>query len=385
MRNVAIIGVGSTPFGRVEGTGIVELAVSACREALAESHVHRARIQALYLGNFVGERLVNQGSLAALVAGRLGLAGIPATKVEGACASGGIALRHGVLGVALGLYDFVLVAGAEKMTSATTPEVTAALATAGDDAREMRAGLTFPGAFGVIAREHMTRYGTTRAQIGLVSVKNHAFGVANPKAQFRKPVTLDDVVNSRLIADPLRLLDCPPISDGAAAAVVCPAEMARDFHPRPIRVLGTGHATGPGTLWEMDDITTFAATVRASREAYAVAGLTPADIQVAEVHDCFTIAEIVATEDLGFFPKGKGGPAVEEGWTGLEGRVAVNPSGGLLSKGHPVGATGCAQVYEVVKQLRGEAANQVQNAEIGLAHNLGGTGVVSTVTILGRL
>jgi acetyl-CoA C-acetyltransferase len=384
MRDVAIVGVGSTPFGRVADMGIVDLAVAACREALAESHVDRSRVQALYLGNFVGERLAGQGSLAALVAGRLGLTGIPATKVEGACASGGIALRHGVFGVGLGLYDFVLVAGAEKMTSATTPEVTAALATAGDDAREMRTGLTFPGAFAVIAREHMTCHGTTRAQMGLVSVKNHAFGVANPKAQFRKPVTLDDVVASRLIADPLRLLDCPPISDGAAAIVVCPAEMARDFHSQPIRVLGTGHATGPATLWEMDDITTFAATVRASREAYATAGLTSADIQVAEVHDCFTIAEIVASEDLGFFPKGKGGAAVEERWTGLDGRVVINPSGGLLSKGHPVGATGCAQVYEVVKQLRGEAATQVRNAELGLAHNLGGTGVVSTVTILGR-
>jgi len=384
MREVAIIGVGSTPFGRIEGTGIVELAVAACRDALAESHVERAKIQALYLGNFVGERLADQGSLAALVAGRLGLTGIPATKVEGACASGGIALRHGVLGIALGLYDFVLVAGVEKMTASSTPDVTAALATAGDEEREMRAGLTFPGAFAIIMREHMARYGTTRAQVGLVSVKNHALGAANPKAQFRKPVTLDEVLGSRLIADPIRLFDCPPISDGAAAAVLCPAEWARDFHGTPVRVLGSGHATGPATLWEMDDLTAFPATVRASREAYAMAGLGPADIDAAEVHDCFTMAEIVATEDLGFFPKGKGGPAVEEGWTGLDGKIAVNPSGGLIAKGHPVGATGCAQVYELVRQLRGEAPNQVRNVEIALAHNLGGTGVVSTVTILGR-
>lgn len=385
MRDVAIVGIGSTPFGRLDGVGIVELAVSACREALVESRVDRSQIQAFYLGNFVGERLASQGALAALVSGRLGLAGIPATKVEGACASGGIALRQGFLGIALGLYDFVLVAGVEKMTSASTPDVTAALATAGDDHREMRTGLTFPGAFAVVAREHMARHGTTREQIGLVSVKNHAFGVTNPTAQFRKPVTLDEVLGSRLIADPLRLFDCPPISDGAVAAVLCPASMARDLHAKPIRILGTGHATGPATLWEMDDLTTFAATVRASREAYAMARLTPADIQVAEVHDCFTIAEIVATEDLGFVPKGKGGPAVEDGWTGLDGKVAVNPSGGLLSKGHPVGATGCAQVYELVRQLRDEAPNQVKNVDVALAHNLGGTGVVCTVTILGRL
>ena len=385
MRAVAIIGVASTPFGKLEGMGILALAVSACREALAESRVAREKIQALYLGNFVGERLAGQGALAGLVANRLGLTGIPATKVEGACASGGIALRQGFLGIALGLYDFVLVAGVEKMTSSPTAEVTAALATAGDEEGEMRTGLTFPGAFGIITREHMTRYGTTREQIGLVSVKNHSLGASNPKAQFRKPVTLDEVLASRLIADPLRLFDCPPISDGAAAAVLCPAEWARDFHPKPVRVLGSGHATGPATLWEMDDITTFPATVKASREAYAMAGVGPGGIQVAEVHDCFTTAEIIATEDLGFFAKGKGGPAVEEGRTGLDGKVAVNPSGGLIAKGHPVGATGCAQVYELVKQLRGEAANQVRICEIGLAHNLGGTGVVSTVTILGRM
>jgi acetyl-CoA C-acetyltransferase len=384
MRDVAILGVGSTPFGKVEGQGLLDLAVAACREALDESHVPRPRIQAIYVGNFVGERLANQGAVAAMVAGRLGLGGLPATKVEGACASGGIALRQGFLGVALGLYDFVLVAGVEKMTASSTAEVTAALATAGDEEGEMRTGLTFPGAFGIIMREHMARYGTTREQVALVSVKNHGLGAANPKAQFRKPVTVDQVVGSRLIADPLRLFDCPPISDGAAAAVICPAEWAREFHPKPVKILGSGHATGPATLWEMEDVTTFPATVRAAREAYAMAGVTAGDISVAEVHDCFTIAEILATEDLGFFPKGTGGAAVEAGETGLEGKVAVNPSGGLIAKGHPVGATGCAQVYELVLQLRGEAANQVRDVELALAHNLGGTGVVSTVTILGR-
>jgi acetyl-CoA C-acetyltransferase len=385
MRDVAIIGVGSTPFGKLEGRGLVDIAVAACREALADAAVPRGKIQALYLGNFIGERLAGQGALAGMVANRLGMSGIPATKTEGACASGGIALRLGVLGIALGLYDFVLAAGAEKMTAASTAEVTAGLATAGDEETEMRSGLTFPGAFAVITREYMARHGTTREQVGLVSVKNHGLGAANPKAQFRKPVRLEEVLASRLIADPLRLFDCPPISDGAAAVVLCPADWAREFHRQPVRVLGTGHATGPGTLWEMDDITTFPATVRAAREAYAMAGVTSGDIDVAEVHDCFTTAEIVATEDLGFFAPGKGGPAVAEGWTAPDGKVAVNPSGGLIAKGHPVGATGCAQVYELVRQLRGEAANQVSDCEFALAHNLGGTGVVSTVTILGRL
>jgi acetyl-CoA C-acetyltransferase len=384
MRDVAIIGVGSTPFGKLEGRGLIDIAVAACREALADADLPRERIQALYVGNFIGERLAGQGALAGMVANRLGLGGIPATKTEGACASGGIALRHAVLGIALGLYDFVLAAGAEKMTSASTAEVTAALATAGDEEAEMRSGLTFPGAFGIIMREHMARHGTTREQVGLVSVKNHGLGAANPKAQFRKPVTLREVLESRLIADPLRLFDCPPISDGAAAVVLAPAERARDLHGSPVRVLGTGHATGPATLWETDDVTSFPATVRAAREAYAMAGVHPGDVDVAEVHDCFTIAEIVATEDLGLVPRGQGGLAVEKGWTSIEGQVAVNPSGGLIAKGHPVGATGCAQVYELVRQLRGQAANQVRDCRIALAHNLGGTGVVSTVTILGR-
>jgi acetyl-CoA C-acetyltransferase len=385
MRDVAIIGVGSTPFGKLEGRGLIEIAVAACREALADARLPREEVQALYLGNFIGERLASQGAVAGMVANRLGLTGIPATKTEGACASGGIALRLGVLGVALGLYDFVLAAGAEKMTSASTAEVTAGLATAGDEEAEMRSGLTFPGSFAIVTRAHMARHGTTREQVGLVSVKNHGLGAANPRSQFRKPVTLDEVLSSRLIADPLRLFDCPPISDGAAAIVLCPADRAREFHARPVRVLGTGHATGPATLWEMDDVTTFPATVRAAREAYAAARISPGDVDAVELHDCFTTAEIVASEDLGLFARGQGGRAVEEGWSALDGKVAINPSGGLIAKGHPVGATGCAQVYELVRQLRGEAANQVRGCEIALAHNLGGTGVVSTVTILGGM
>src|SRR5262245_62030572 len=313
MRDVAIIGVGSTSFGKLPGQGLIDLAVAACRDALAESRVPREKIQALYLGNFVGERLANQGAVAGMVANRLGLAGIPATKTEGACASGGIAFRLGVLGVALGLYDFVLAAGAEKMTSAPPAEGTAGLATAGDEDAEMRSGLTFPGSFAIVTRAHMARYGTTREQVGLVSVKNHGLGAANPKSQFRKPVTLDEVLRSRLIADPLRLFDCPPISDGAAAVVLCPVDHLRDVDARPVRVLGPGHATAPATLWEMDDVTSFPATALAAREAYAMAGIQAGDVDVAEVHDCFTTAEIVATEDLGLFPRGEGGRAVEAG------------------------------------------------------------------------
>lgn len=383
-RGVSVIGVGCTPFGRHNGIGIIDLAVRACREALDDAGVPNERVQAFYLGNFVSEALVHQGSLAPMVAYRLGLRAIPCTKVEGACASSGIAFRHGVLLIGSGLCDIVLTAGAEKMTSSETATVTEALASAGDAETEMRLGLTFPGTFGIIMRRHMYQYGTTREQVAMVSVKNRRHGSANPKAHFQKPVTLEEVLGSRLISDPLRLHECPPISDGAAAAVLCASDLAKEFTHRPIEVIGSGHAMGPGTLFEMADLTTFESSVAAAREAYRMAGISPRDIDVAEVHDCFSIAEIAGIEDLGLVEKGKGGPAMEEGATALGGPIPVNPSGGLLAKGHPVGATGLAQIYEIVHQLRGEAINQVKGAEIGLAHNLGGTGAVSTVHILRR-
>ncbi len=384
MRGVSVIGIGCTRFGKQNGIGIIDLAVQACREALDDAGVPNERVQAFYLGNFVSEALVHQGSLASMVAYRLGFRAIPCTKVEGACASSGIAFRHGFLLIASGLCDIVLTAGAEKMTSSETATVTEALASAGDAETEMRLGLTFPGTFGIIMRRHMYQYGTTREQVAMVSVKNRRNGSLNPKAHFQKPVSLDEVLESRLICDPLRLYDCPPISDGASAAVLCAADIAGEFSSRPVEIVGSGHAMGPGTLFEMSDLTSFEATVSAAREAYRMAGVSPRDIDVAEVHDCFSIAEIAATEDLGFVEKGKGGRAVEEGLTAMDGPIPINPSGGLLSKGHPVGATGLAQIYGIVQQLRGEAINQVKGAQIGLAHNLGGTGATSTVHILRR-
>jgi acetyl-CoA C-acetyltransferase len=384
MRRVSVIGIGCTPFGKQNGVGIIDLALQACREAMDDAHLPGSRIDAFYLGNFVSETLVHQGSLAPIVAHRLGLRPIPCTKVEGACASSGIAFRHGVLLIASGLCDIVLVAGVEKMTSAETGAVTEALASAGDAESEMRLGLTFPGTFGIIMRRHMHQYGTTREQVAMVSVKNRFNGSTNPKAHFQKPVAMEEIMESRLICDPLRLYDCTPISDGAAAAVLCAADLAAEFTGRPVDVIGSGHAMGPATLFEMADLTTFEASAAAGQQAYREAGLGPRDIDVAEVHDCFTIAEITAIEDLGFVAKGQGGPAIADGLTALHGALPINASGGLLSKGHPVGATGLAQIYEIVAQLRGEAINQVKDAEIGLAHNLGGTGAVSTVHILKR-
>ena len=341
-------------------------------------------MQALYLGNFIGERLADQGALAPIVARRLGLDGIPATKVEAACASGGIALRHGYLTVTAGIHDVVLVAGVEKMSNIPTGEVTAALATAGDEELEMRTGLTFPGAFAMVMQAHMARYGTSREQIAAVSVKNHDNGAANPKAQFRKPTTIEEVVNSRFVAEPLRLFDCPPISDGAAAAVVCTADIARQFTTRGVRILASGQGSGPVALSGMDDLTSFPATVRAASEAFGQARIGPGDVDVAEVHDCFTIAELVATEDLGLVSPGDSGRAAEAGETAVDGRLPVNPSGGLIAKGHPVGASGVGQIYDLALQLRGEAANQVDGARVGLAHSMGGCGAAATVHILAR-
>ncbi len=384
MRDVSIAGVGSTSFGKLPDSGIVELAADACREALTDSGIPRERVQALYLGNFIGERLADQGALAPIVARRLGLDGIPATKVEAACASGGIALRHGYLTVTAGVHDVVLVAGVEKMTDIPTGDVTAALATAGDEGLEMRTGLTFPGAFAMVMQAHMARYGTSREQIAAVSVKNHDNGAANPKAQFRKPTTIEEVVSSRFVAEPLRLFDCPPISDGAAAAVVCTADIARKCAAPSVRILASGQGSGPVALSGMDELTSFPATVRAAAEAFGQAGIDPGEVDVAEVHDCFTIAELVAIEDLGLVARGEGGRAVEAGETAVGGRVPVNPSGGLIAKGHPVGASGVGQVCELVLQLRGEAANQVDGARIGLAHSMGGCGAAATVHILAR-
>ena len=385
LRKVAIIGVGSTPFGKLTNDTIVSMSVSACEDAISDSNLAREEIEAVYLGNYVGERLASEGVLAPKLANRLDITGVPTTKVEGACASGGLALRQAFLSVALGLHNFVLAVGVEKMTTSPTDAVTSALATAGDTTLEMRTGLTFPGSFAMIMQAHMAKYGTTREQVAMVSVKNHENGINNDKAMFRKATNIEEVITSRSIAEPIRLFDCPPITDGAAAAILCPMDIAHQFVQNPIELIGSGHASGPVSLTESDDITSFSASVRAANEAYKMADLTPQDIDVAEVHDCFTIAEIVAIEDLGFFPKGNGGPATEQGSTGLNGEIAVNPSGGLLAKGHPVGATGLAQAYEIVQQLRETSSNQVDGATVGLAHNLGGSGAVATVNIFKKV
>ena len=383
MRNVFVAGAGSTTFGKHVAIPIESLAVDAAARAILESGIDREDIGTLYLGNFISGPLNGKEVLAGIVGERLGLGNIPCTKVEGACASGGIAFRHAWIAVASGMCDAALVVGVEKMTHASTAEVTSALNCAMDNENDAPSGLTFPGLFGLAWRVHAHKYGTTREDVAAVVIKNKANGLKNPLAQMGAVLTLDEIRASALIADPLQLFDCCPASDGAAALVLCSESMLQLGQPR-IRVLASAQTSGSPRIANHPDLCSFEATVTAARKAYDQAGLQPKDIDLVELHDCFSIAEIIDSEDLGLVPRGLGGKWATEGRTGIGGDVAVNPSGGLLSKGHPVGATGVGQIYEVVQQLRGLHPNQVPNARIGMTHNLGGTGVACTVNILRR-
>jgi acetyl-CoA C-acetyltransferase len=386
MRPVAVIGIGKTPFGAFPGRDLRSLAVEAGEKCLKNGHTAPAQVDAFFLGNFAGPSFTGQNHLAPYVSTALGIQGVPATRVEAACASSGSAFFHAYTGVASGVYDLVLVVGVEKMTTQPTPRVTEILAGAGDCAGEIKAGSTFASLFAMIARRHMYQFGTTREHLSAVAVKNHANGALNPDAQMRKVITMEQAMAGKPIADPLNLYDCSLISDGAAAVLLAPAERASEFTDKPVRVLGIAQASDFVALDQKPDITTFPAVRRASGKAYQMAGVGPADIQLAELHDCFTIAEIIAIEDLGFAPRGEGGPFTLAGHTARTGDKPINTSGGLKSKGHPVGATGVAQICDLVLQMRCEAGErQVPRHSLGLAQNLGGSGATCVVTVLGAI
>lgn len=384
MRPVAVVGIGKTAFGAFPDRDLRSLAVEASEKALKDASVDASKIEAFFLGNFAGPEFAGQNHLAPYIASACGIRGVPATRFEDACASSGAAFYHAVSSVAAGLNDVVLVAGVEKMTSQPTPKVTEILAGAGDLGGEVKAGATFPALFAMIARRHMYQYGTTREHLASVAVKNHANGAKNPLAHMKKAITMEQALAGKPIAEPLTVYDCSLISDGAAAVVLAPLERASEFTAKPARILGIAQTSDLVALDEKDDITTLQAVRTAAARAYKMAGLTARDIQFAEVHDCFTIAEILAIEDLGFAAKGQGGPYTLAGHTAIQGEMPVNTSGGLKSKGHPVGATGAGQICDVVLQLRGEAGErQVARREIGLAQNLGGSGATCVVTVLG--
>ena len=385
MRNVAVIGVGMTKFGENWDKQLRDLFVEASLEAIEDAGVGLRDIQALYIGNMSAGEWVEQEHLGPLLADYLGLRGVPAYRVESACASSGVAFKLAFAAVSRGLYDIVLVGGGEKMTDVKTEESTHHLASAADREYEAFLGATFPSLYALMARRHMYQYGTTREQLALVAVKNHNNGSLNPKAHFRNKITIDTVLNSPMVADPLRLFDCSPISDGGSAVIIASEDVAKKFTDTPVYVIGSGYATDTIALHDREDITTIRSIVESAKIAYKMASVEPKDIDVAEVHDCFTIAEIIAYEDLGFAKKGEGGKLIEEGQTEIGGKIPVNTSGGLKAKGHPVGATGVAQIIEITLQLRGEAGKrQVSNAEIGLAQNMGGSGSSSVVHILSR-
>jgi len=368
-------------------------------------------IDAMWLGNFSNDFFMHQAHWGPIISDLIGLAPKPATRTEGACASSTLAFRDGVFAIASGFYDIVLVSGVEEMSKRPTEEVTEGLALA-TVPYEGEVGFTFPGVFGAIATAYFAKYGATRDHLMNVTIKSHNNARLNPKAQFN--MSISEIMNARIerakkkgepvptwkdekealwdpkfnppIAWPMHLYDCCPISDGAACMLLVAEDIAKSFTDNPLYLLGMGQGSGRG-LHDAPSLTSFEANKNAAAEAYGMSGLTPKDIQFAEVHDCFSMAEIVHMEDFGFFKPGEGYKAVEEGLTRLDGPMPINTSGGLKCKGHPVGATGIAQLYEVWKQLRGEAGERQipkKDLHIGAAQNLGGTGGTCTFTILER-
>jgi acetyl-CoA C-acetyltransferase len=383
---VSIVSAGLSKFGRLEGLYGRELFADAAKEAFDRCpNLNPIKdIEALFVGH-MGESYEHQGHTGPTLADWAGLLPKPAVRLESACASSGAALRTGILAILSGLHKIVMVGGVEKMTHRTTAEVTEFLAMASDMPFEQWNGITFPGLYALMATAHMHEYGTTEEQLARVAVKNHHNGTLNPKAHMQKEITVEKAMASKVVAWPLKLYDCSLITDGASCLILTHPDLAKKFTDSPVHVIGSGLASDAIGLYERKELTTLKAAKLAAQEAYRMAGVKPKDLDVAEVHDCFTIAEIVAYEDLGFCDSGKGGNLIDEGTTELEGKLPVNPSGGLKSKGHPVGATGTAQAYEIYLQLTGQAEErQVKGAEIGLSHNVGGSGATSTVHIYRR-
>lgn len=381
---VAVIGYAMTKFGELWENSFSDLFIEAGVKAIESANIEGDEIDALYIGNMSGGRFVDQEHIASLIADFAGLAPIPSTRVEAACASGGLALRHGVMAIESGLHDIVAVGGIEKMTDLPTKKVTQTLVTAADQEWEASMGMTFPGLYALIAKRHMHEFGTTREQLAMVSVKNHDNASLNENAHFQLKISIDKVLSSPLVADPLRLLDCSPISDGAACVILANEKIAKEIKKSDdiVYITASGHATSSISLHSRKNICVSDATIKAGEIAYKMAKKEPKDIDLAEVHDAFTIGEIIAIEALGFCKIGEGGKLTESGETARDGKIPVNTSGGLKAKGHPVGATGVAQAIEICEQLLKKAGKrQVKNASVGLTHNVGGSGGSAVVHI----
>lgn len=380
---VSIVSAGMSKFGKHDGLLAREIFSQAASEAFQRCPRLNPKndVKALFIGH-MGEAYEHQGHTGSAMADWAGLVGVPATRCEAACASSGAALRTGVLAVLSGLADVVIVGGVEKMTHRSTAEVTEYLAMASDYPFEQFHGVTFPGLFALMATAHMNAYGTTQEQMGLVAVKNHFHGSLNPKAHMQKEVTLETVMASRTVAWPLKLYDCSLITDGASCVVLAKPEIAKKYAEQPVHIVGSGQASDTIGLYQRQSLTSLQSTKLAAKSAFEMAQIKPQQVDLAEVHDCFTIAELLAYEDLGFCGVGESGKLIESGATRLGGYIPVNTSGGLKAKGHPVGATGTAQAYEMYLQLTGQAGSrQVKCAKVGLTQNIGGSGATATVHI----
>ena len=380
VEKVCVIGAGSTKYGKLEDS-ISDLTIQASADAIQSAGIIPKEIKAGYISNVFGVA-DKQVHLGPVVMSNLGIPERPSLSIESACGSGSVAFREAYANVAAGFYDVVLVTGVEKVTQTGTEWTTTYFSYCSDFFYEGQSGASFPGLFASMARAYLTEFKATEEDFAMVAVKNHENGLLNPKAHLRKKITVDDVMNSAVVATPLKLYDCCPFSDGASSVVICSEKFAKDHTKDYIQVIGSGRGGSPAALQGRQHLTTIPSTKIAAEAAYKMAGITPKDVDFAEVHDCFTIAEVVDTEDLGFFEKGKGVDAVREGQTKRTGQVPINPSGGLKSKGHPIGATGVGQVVEVFDQLTGKAGERtVNDAKIGLTQNFGATGASCAVHI----
>ncbi len=388
MKRVAIVGAGQSRYGDFPEKGIKELFFDAYKDMVSsvDKGLDPKMIESAYIGN-LGSGGFQLGNMSALVTEYVGLKHINSMRIENACASGGYALAAACMDVLSGTHKVAIAGGVEKMTDVSGMKQKYWLGVSGDTEYERLAGTTFSGLYALIAQRHMHEFGTKREHLSMVAVKNHKNGAQNPKAQFQREITLEQALKGPIVAAPLNLFDCCSTTDGASAVLVCDADIAKQFTDSPIYVAGFGTASDFLAIHDRESTVTLQGTRKAGEQAYKMAGLGPKDIQLAEVHDCFTIAELLAYEDLGFCEKGQAGKYIEEGHTQIGGDRPVNASGGLKSKGHPIGSTGTGQAYEMFNQLRGTAqkpTRQVKGAEIGLCHNVGGSGGTVAVTIMRR-
>jgi len=384
VNKVCILGAGSTKYGKLNES-IIEIALNASVDAIESAGITPKDIEAGYISNVFGV-VDKQVHMAPVIMSNLGISHVPGLTIESACGSGSVMFREAYANVAAGFYDCVLALGVEKVTHTGTTESTTLFSYCSDFFYEGGNGASFPGLFASIARAYMTKFKANEEDLALVAVKNHENGLLNPKAHMRKRITVDDVLNSPVVASPLKLYDCCPFSDGGSAVIVCSEDFAKRSGREYIEVIGSGRGGSPAAVQGREEIGTIPSTVAAANQAYKMANISPTDVDFAEVHDCFTIAEIIDVEDLGFFQKGKAVKEIRDGATSRQGRIPINPSGGLKSKGHPIGATGIGQIVEVYEQFSGKAGERtIKNAKIALTHNFGATGASAAVHIFKKV